>query len=478
MKRLVPLINRLDRQEICLLKSLIRGKDSSGDSKRLKLVDAIRTGKAGSDADAQRILYRKAGAPSAYANLKKRLLQDVESVLQITNAAKWSPDCTASLRSRCLSLANSAVGYERKGMNEMALERVAEAVKIASQLDWQSQLVVLNEQASRLRGNRHEATACKLIDDLQLVSSLKQLCERLEGRLVNISDRESLLDEAIKALDEAREVYVQSGRPKLGFWYYGLAWRVNGVTADFDSAKSYAMHQLHLTESAGPSFEAEDKAHAFRAVATVYAWRGDLEHAEDYLEQGRKVAKGHLGAQRAIERTALLMAVQANAWESVATPMAWFKSLKREQQIHCDQFHYLVGISLLQQKPKEALKALRKISFQGINETYPQMVAKLFEIAAYVQAGQLDLADHRLRACRQFMTRRQPLRHPMVEMALRALGKAIRQGKMSGIVPLEEAVKVAPFDEFPTLVFRKLLAGVKMPASATSLHPNEALGMV
>lgn len=403
-----------------LLKHLLTRKVNSEDALRLQLFKAIDSGQDRSEYELRKLAC-PGSSDSSFSHLKRRLRDDILSVLLIKESSKRIAQANRAATYECWRKLSQAYVLIFRGAKEEGARILDSARALAKEYELSAELLLINhvirealygqtnadellEINKNLRTELDSLSDILRAEELSFVISLPQLKDRL------LKDEAEGAEERI--VDELKALYKNSQTGRVGFWYYMADVEKQMKEKNYPEALRLGKEFLELIEKS-PSVRSKNNiAGASQSLGLTYLL------VRDYHESIASLAKAaQLFPQNGFNRlTTLELMAQAYAalGDTVNGLLQVEKALKhprikaREQLVPRWLF-IQSSIEFLAGNIDEAFKALNQDGYLMRQRDEWNVQFRMLEMLILIEQKDEEWLQFKIDTTRKFLTRHSEL---------------------------------------------------------------------
>jgi len=439
MESLKKIIRDLSRQEVYLLRNLLKQQVNGCHGKRIQLFDLIRKNRNSSDNEAALLLYGSK-PNSAFSHLKKRLKDDLLNFLFLNNFFEnHSPDNCSGAKSIFYKSLLFRQIYSSKNISHEASLLQKSMEQIVGQHEFALEKLLVLEQTVLQQNDFFEMEEAEKIAQFideqcmsyRLVFMAKVYCKKMyhvarDFGQYELSDVEKMLEiiYGLKKLSDEQNLSTAE------FWYCFLHSIYHWIFYSPAKALGYAKRALDIAEGHPEKFTDENLLAIKTHLSLLHLCKGDTVASRKYLEQPTLfLSLGHTTFLDAAEVSLHLCFCESNLTEAE-------KIIERELFRHkttdaglclTKWQYYQACLEFAKGDFKKSSSLLMNKKESGrYNSSKLLLGHKLLELMNLIELGKYDLLEYKINAFKQLLKRiknKNPHRYKLIGKQLDELMK-------------------------------------------------------
>lgn len=444
MDELIPLVRILRTGEKRMLNHMLkRGRTAEGNL-RLRLFKLIDQGHADPATIKQALIEN--GSNSSFAHLKRRLRDDILSVLLVKESSKRIAQANRAAQFECIKKHAQAHVMMFRGAKTEGLRVLRKAMQTADRFELLAEKVQMNHLiresiASRASGAELQALNKQIAADLVKYQAIlyaeeqsvllanPELYRGLRGK--QNESRYMTLIEELKALYEKHDL------ARIGFWYYMAATEFYISQQDFGRVLELGLEFLALVE-ASPAVRSKNNIAGVNqtvglAELELHRFTDAIQHFS--VSERFFPAAGFNRLQ--CLRFLLVAQLAANQLEDAEQTIAKaFSHDKINVREHVEgQWRYSQAcVEFLNNEIDASFKTLARSGDASKNKDDWNIQFRIFEMLLLVELKDEDWLQFKIDTTRKFLTRYKDLDTPRVRTAVDVLSNLLRKGLDFGAI--------------------------------------------
>ncbi len=420
-----------------MLRHLLARKTNAEEHQRFRLFQLIDSGKADSEDHVKMLLGLSSS--SAFSHLKRRLRDDILSVLLIKESSKRIAQANRAAQFECLKKLAQAYVLIFRGAKTEGQAVLDAARALAVEYELSAELLSI-DQISReafysfLSGDELNNLNQALRDDLENCRHIIR-SEELSFLITMPKLRNQLLaqeEDGVedRMVEEFEELYRKSGAARVGFWYYMAAVEKKIADKQFEDVLVLGKQFLTLVEESASVRSKNNIAGVNQSLGFAYLNLRIYDQAVGHLKRSERnfPAAGFNRIQ------CLFFLAQAElAWgrfddvlDTVNSAMSHPRIKAREQLVPRWLF-IKASAEFLMGNVDGAFKTMNQDGYLLRQQDDWNIQFRLLEMMLLVEMRDEEWLEFKLDATRKFLTRYKQLDTPRVRTAVDILGNLLRK---------------------------------------------------
>ncbi len=436
---MTQIVRVLKPGEIRLIRNFYKVQPNGEVKRRLELFELVKSGKVSTDVEAAKAIY-KSEPNSAYSHLKNRLQKDILNILLLKEGSKKYETKYAQAVFDCRRMLIEGQILIERGAYRAGEAVLLKANELATEYELFAEILLINDLLRTTVGIRKGEQAY-LAFESEIGNSLNKLGKYLVvkdyyyrlGVLGQFSKNieKSSRDYAKTALEEAKQHYLETQSPLVGYFYNYLGIFYGQLYQDYPLAYQYAVEYLKLVEN-NPSISSETRiGTANLQLASIQINQGNYHEAVDYANTAQqKFIKGLFNELQAIE--VLFIATfhkkeyrQAEKLMEVAVAHPKFKANK---QIPAKWDYYKANLLFVNGQYNDAAVMLVRETELTKDKAGWLMGHRILELMCAIEQGDLEVFDYRAESFKKLLQRQKEENIERPRLILKVLGTYIKMG--------------------------------------------------
>lgn len=376
---------------------------------------------------------------SAFSHLKRRLKDDILSVLLIKESSKRIAQANRAAQFECLKKMAQAYVLIFRGAKQEGEHVLEEARKLAIKYELSAERLSIDHISreafySFLNGDQLNGLNRSLKDDLERCGHVLR-SEELSFLITMPKLRTQLLeaeDEGVedRMVEEFEHLYRKSGAARVGFWYYMAAVEKSNVDKEFQKALGLGHQFLKLVEDSPAIKSKNNIAGVNQSLGFAYLNLRQYDAAIAHFKQSEKnfpaAGFNRLQALFFLAQSQVASANYGTVLETIQIAMTHPRIKAREPLV--PRWLFLkASTEFLMGNVDAAFKTMNQEGYLLRQQDEWNVQFRLLEMMLLVEMRDEEWLEFKLDTTRKFLTRYKQLDGPRVRAAVDILGNLLRR---------------------------------------------------
>jgi len=437
MNELVSLVRVMRVGEKRMLTHMLSRTTNSEDNLRLRLFKLLDEGHA--DPQMVKEKLKSEGSASSFAHLKRRLKEDILSVLLVKESSKRIAQANRAAKFECIKKRAQAYVMIFRGAQAEGLKVLRKAILTAEKFELLGEKLQMNHlvresivglaPASELqRLNKEISMDFKRYEALLFVEEQSVLLSNPEmSKGLRSKSNEK---KYIQLIDDLEKLYKKHKLARVGFWYYMAATEFHTAHKNFELVVELGLSFLTLVQRSPAVKSKNNVAGVNQTVGLAQLELRNFSEAIRYLSVSEKYFPS-AGFNRLQGLQFLALAEMAGqyytgAMQTIGKAMAHPRIEAREHFL--PRWLYIKAcVEFMTSDIDSAFKTLNRDGYLMRQQDEWNIQYRLLEMMQLIEMGDEEWLDFKLDATRKFLTRHKNLDTPRVRAAIDLINNLLRK---------------------------------------------------